>query len=150
MQDSKNIEQRVARLVEWYGDGADGATPTAEQWRRLLSRQTGAGPTLINFFKLRDRAVYGDGSDDTPCSGEDAFQRYAAVSVPTLEKVGGHFLLRAAFESDFIGESEDWDIVAVGAYPNLDAALALFEDPDYRRAYRHRAAACARQKVVFC
>ena len=86
----------------------------------------------INFFKLNERARYDEESDEVPCSGEEAFQRYATVSVPTLEKVGGHFLLRAAFQSDLIGDAEDWDVVAVGTYPDLEAVLALFEERPLR------------------
>lgn len=150
MSDSKKIATQVEQLLEWYGDGRNGSSPTAAQWRHLLSRPTDAPPTLINFFKLHDCARYPDGMAEAACSGEEAFQRYAAISMPTLEKVGGKFLLLASFDSDFIGDQEDWDVVAVGSYPTLDAVLALFEDPGYRQAYHHRTAACARQKVMVC
>jgi uncharacterized protein (DUF1330 family) len=140
---------RVAALVAAYGDGADGAAPRATQWQALLAR-TAAPVTLVNFFKLRTQANYPAGSRAEPCSGQEAFGRYAAVSAPGLEKVGGRFLLLAPFEMAFVGEAEDWDFVAVGAYPGRDAVLALFEDADYRQAYIHRVAACERQKVLLC
>lgn len=74
--------------------------------------------------------------------------RYAAVSGPTLEKVGGRFLLSGPFETTLIGDDEDWDLVAIGSYPSREALLALFDDGAYRDAWGHRVAAVERQRVV--
>jgi uncharacterized protein (DUF1330 family) len=147
---NSDIEARIDRLVEWYGDGGDGSSPAREQWRRLLDRPADAPVTLVNFFKMRERAQYPDAAEapGEPESGQDAFSRYGAVSIPTLEKIGGKFLLIAPFEAVLVGESEDWDLIAIGSYPNSAAVLALFEDTGYRDAFHHRTAACERQKVV--
>ncbi|MEX0838775.1 MAG: DUF1330 domain-containing protein [Parvibaculum sp.] len=145
-----NDGERIAAFVAAYGDGADGAAPRAAQWQALLARAAAAPVTLVNFFKLRTQANYPAGSRAEVCSGQEAFGRYAAVSAPGIEKVGGRFLLLAPFETAFVGDAEDWDFVAVGAYPGKDAVLALFEDADYRQAYIHRVAACERQKVLLC
>lgn len=143
--------QRLATLTGWYGDGADGCGPTAAQWWHILERDADRPLTLVNFFKLRDRADYPDGKGpDDPGSGQDAFDRYAAVSVPTLQKVGGRFLLAAPAERMLVGADDDWNMVVVASYPDSAALLALFEDPDYRACFIHRTAACARQKVVVC
>ncbi len=177
MNANRNIEDRVARLVAWYGDGADGASPTADQWRRIVGRPAESPVTLINFFKLRDQALYRDEalapaaaeggqteggqteSGQTESgqleggqmeSGKAAFDRYAAVSIPTMEKIGGRFLLVAPFEAGFVGAEEDWDIVAIGSFTGKEVLLSLWEDADYHAAYPHRTAACARQKVVIC
>lgn len=147
-----DLEARVERLVGWYGDGSDGASPTREQWRCLAGRPADRPVSLVNFFKLRDGADYpadaaerGDG-----LTGQQAFDRYAAVSMPTLAKVGGRFLLVAPFAGAFVGEPDDWDLVAIGSYPGPEAVLALFEDAGYRAVFGHRTAACVRQKVVLC
>lgn len=152
MNANQNIEERVDRLVAWYGDGANGASPTRSQWHHIVSRPADAPVTLLNLFKLRDLALYAEKTAEAKAqgTGQDAFDRYATVSIPTLEKVGGKFLLVAPFEQAFIGEEEDWDLTAIGSYPNNTALLALFEDADYRAVYHHRTAACARQKVVVC
>ena len=149
----ETIEARLDRLVAWYGDGADGAAPTRDQWRRLLERPTDRPVTVVNFFKLRARAAYAEGTEaanTNTSSGKEAFDRYAAVSGPTLEKVGGRFLLLAPFESALMGAEEDWDLVVVGTYPDSEALLALHEDADYRSVYPHRSAALERQKVFAC
>jgi uncharacterized protein (DUF1330 family) len=67
-----------------------------------------------------------------------------------MERVGGAFLLVAPFQASFVGQDEDWDLVAVGRYPNLQAFLDLHRDEGYRAAYRHRTAGCERQKVLIC
>lgn len=145
-----NQNARIARLIETFGSGEGGAAPTLGQWASLASRAADAPVTLINFFKLREAALYAIGANATPCSGQEAFGRYAAVSAPGLDKVGGKFTLLAPFGASLIGETEDWDFVAVGSYPNLAAVFALFEMPEYQSAFAHRVAACARQKTLIC
>ncbi|MEP3277467.1 MAG: DUF1330 domain-containing protein [Stappiaceae bacterium] len=141
-----NMTNSVDRFVDWYGDGSDGAAPGADQWSAILNRDPAQPLTLINFFKFNERAHYqGDGQ---ALSGSEAFDLYAAVSIPTMQRIGGRFLLVAPFEATFIGASEEWDLVAIGSYPNLQAFLDLYQDENYRAAFAHRTAACARQKVL--
>ncbi len=139
---------RLDALIAAYGDGADGACPTPEIWERILARPKDAPVTLVNFFKMRESAHYG--GDGAACTGAEAFDRYADVSMPALHRAGGKFLLVAPFEGTFAGSAEDWDLVAIGSYPNTDALLALFEDDAYQAAFHHRTAACERQRVVLC
>lgn len=148
IESNSDIKERLDRLTGWYGDGADGSAPTRNQWQALLERPAAAPITIVNFFKLRDRAAYGKGAETV--SGREAFDRYAAVSGPALEKAGGRFLVLASFEATFMGADEDWDLVVVGSYPDSEALLALHEDPDYRAVYLHRTAALERQKVFAC
>ncbi len=134
------------QLVGWYGDGSDGAVPRPEQWAQILDRDPNQGMTLINFFKFRVMADYASG--DAKISGSEAFDKYAAVSVPTMERVGGKFLLVAPFEASLIGDGEDWNLIAIGSYPNQKAFLDLYQDESYRKAFKHRTAACVSQKVL--
>lgn len=152
MTQEHDTDQRLRRLVEWYGDGSTGAAPTPTQWHRLLDHPSDAPITLLNFFKIADVARGPDGAPAgaEPGSGQAAFARYSSVSVPTLERVGGRFLLLGQAGGELVGDEDDWDVIAVGSYPNPAAALALFEDPEYRAAYPYRVAACERQKVVIC
>ena len=152
METSESCETSVEQFLNWYGSGEDGCSPTGDQWREVLSRPAGDGLTLINYFKLRATAVYGErfATSDDPISGEEAFNRYAAVSIPTMERVGGKFLLVGQYDSTFLGDDEDWDVVAIGTYPDKQAFLALYGDENYRAAFQHRSAACARQKVIVC
>jgi uncharacterized protein (DUF1330 family) len=129
-----DAQTQTKRLVAHFGEQHG---PTAAQWERALSGP--GGPiTLINFFKLR-----ADGGESL-----GAMMRYASVSGPALERVGGRFLLSGPFEMTFMGDDEDWDIVAIASYPDRAALLALHEDEAYRLAWSDRVAAVDRQRVV--
>lgn len=135
-------------FLAWYGDGSDGNSPTSSQWARLLERSPDKPVTLINFFKVRDVAEYDDDANDT--TGEEAFSRYSSVSIPAMERVGGEFLFVGPYQGGFLGEEEDWDLIAIGRYPDIDSLVALYSDEGYRNVFHHRSAACERQKVVVC
>jgi uncharacterized protein (DUF1330 family) len=134
----------------WYGDGANGAAPTKEQWDRVLALPPGDPITLINFFKLNERAVYLKGSENAAkeIRGEEAFNSYAEVSIPTMQGAGGEFLHVGPSAGNFLGSDEEWDVIAIGRYPNLRALISLYADENYRGVFHHRVAACARQKVL--
>lgn len=143
-----NVNQQVSQFTQWYGSGNDGTCPTVDQWTRILGRAPDKPVTLINFFKLRDRADYPEGTKGA--SGQEAFSSYAAVSIPAMERAGGRFLYVGPFHGMFLGNDEDWDIVAIGTYPDLKALTALYSDESYRGAFHHRTAACEKQKVLIC
>lgn len=145
-----SVNTIVDELVAFYGKGETASAPTPEQWRVLLDRPAGAPLVLVNFFKLREVARYDDGQSGVDSSGQDAMNRYAAVSVPAMERAGGRFLALGGFAGTLVGGQEDWDMIAVGAYPDQAAFLTLFCDPVYRTAYHHRTAACERQQVSIC
>ncbi|MFN2427802.1 MAG: DUF1330 domain-containing protein [Candidatus Binatia bacterium] len=133
------MNSRAAELAAHYGMDTG---PTAAQWQRVLSGEEGAPITLINLFKLRPVA-----REEGGASGMQAMMRYAAVSGPTLEKVGGRFVLMGSFAGTFMGEEEDWDLVVIASYPDRAALLALCDDESYRAAWAHRVAAVERQRV---
>lgn len=144
MDTDHDLAARVDRLRQSY---ADIGGPTANQWTRLLSVPVDRAITLVNLFAFRDTADYGN-SPEPSVTGQDAFGKYAAVSGPALDRVGGRFVHFGGYQGTLVGDDEAWDLVVVGEYPNLDALLALHEDTAYRDAYRHRVAACLRQRVL--
>ncbi len=142
-----NVNREVDSLVACYGDGVDGNAPTQAQWRRVLERDPDQPFALINFFQFRKIADY-QSAQSSAISGEDAFDKYAAVSIPSMKAAGGEFLLVAPFAGSFLGDEEDWNLVAIGKYPNLQAFLSLYQNEEYIRAFAHRTAAVAQQKVM--
>lgn len=142
-----DVNETLVSLVELYGSGDDLKAPRQEQWRKVLERAPGAPLTLVNLFKFATEAVYGDGVDDTKVSGEEAFARYAAVSLPAMREAGGEFLAVGPYAGNFLGEDQDWDFIAIGRYPTLDAFLRLYENPTYIEAFKHRKAAISKQSV---
>lgn len=141
-----NFEEIQHQLEVCYGDGANADVPRPVQWARILERDENQGFTLINFFKFRHRAQYAN--HESSLTGRQAFDQYAAVSIPAMERAGGQFLLVTPFEGVLIGPDETWDLVAIGSYPDRAAFLALYQDPTYQAAFEHRSAACAAQKVL--
>lgn len=152
MEVNHDIDRQVLQFCDWYGDGRDGSSPTNAQWRTILTLPPENPLKLVNFFKLSAEAEYAQSPSDAGAviSGMEAFNNYAAVSVPAMEKAGGSFLHVGPYGGMFLGDSEDWDIIAIGAFPNLDAFVALYADRDYRDCFKHRVAACERQKVMIC
>ncbi len=136
----------IEKFIDIYGDGLDGSSPTVDQWQHIFARDREQPITLVNFFKFREQSTYA-GDQDYSCTGEEAFARYAAVSMPSLEKAGGKFLMVAPIEAMFAGSEEEWDLIAIGSYPKTASLIALFEDSDYQQAFFHRTAACEKQKV---
>ncbi|MEM1253355.1 MAG: DUF1330 domain-containing protein [Cyanobacteria bacterium P01_H01_bin.21] len=143
-----DVNKFAAKFSAWYGDGKDGNCPTAEQWKRVLTQPVDKSITLVNFFKIRPTAIYD--SNEQGVTGEEAFSRYSSVSLPAVEQAGGRFLFVGSYQGAFVGTDEDWDVIAVGVYPNLDALIALHTNEAYRECYHHRTAACERQKVFIC
>jgi len=149
MTANQSATLRIDALMAAYGDGSDGTAPSERQWAALFDRDPDAPVTLVNFFKMRDAADYPEDEEEDG-TGQEAFDRYAAVSVPSMKAAGGTFLMVGPAAGAFCGPEEDWDLVVVGAYPDIHALFRLFENPAYQTCYRHRTAACAKQKVIVC
>lgn len=140
------FEQEAAALAAFYGDGE--CAPTRAQWRDLLAAPDGGPICVVNFIKLRPAALYAAEAADAPCSGLEAFMRYAAVSTSRIGANGGNVVFGGRKERGFVGIDEDWDVIVIANYQSRAAFLGLFRDEAYREAYRHRRAAVARYQAV--
>lgn len=141
-----DADAMAAELAAFYGEG-DGA-PTHAQWRDLAAAPDGGPICVVNFVKMRAEAQYPPGAADAPCSGMAAFMRYAAGSTPRIGAVGGAVTFGGRQERTFIGPDEDWDVIVVATYPNRASFLRLFQDPEYREAFRHRRAGVERYRAA--
>jgi uncharacterized protein (DUF1330 family) len=104
--------------------------------------------TLVNFFRIRDRAVDEAGADDGR-TGLEAMLQYAEVSGPRLRAAGGRFLTRGLSAGTLWGaDPTAWDLVVVAEYPDGDAFRRLLADGEYQAAFADRRAAVAEQRVV--
>ena len=124
--------------------------PTPEQFQRLVQDISQPGPVvMINLLRYRDRAQYALGSDATPCSGRDAYQRYAAVAVSTVEQVGGRILWMGSVKSALIAPPEEtWDDAVLVQYPSRQAFVEMVSRADYQAAAMHRTAALADSRLL--
>ncbi|KST67459.1 DUF1330 domain-containing protein [Mastigocoleus testarum] len=139
------MQYSVEVFINLYGSGE--GLPTTTQWETLLKGDMNSPLTVVNFFKLKDRAdtTLTNGKEMT---GSEAFATYAETSVPKVSEVGGHFLLRGTVEGNLIGnDSTQWDIIAIGQYPQREYFLKLFKDDEYQKAFKFRRAALEKQNV---
>ena len=140
------MKYSIEELVSLYGEGKN--YPSRDQWETLLAGDLEKPLTVVNFFKLYERA--NSTIINEPMSGEEAFGKYAETSVPKVAQVGGHFVLRGFVEGDFIGKDlEKWHIIAIGQYPKRENFLELLMEQDYKNAFKYRQAAVENQNVFF-
>jgi len=135
----------IETLIDAYGSGEE--LPTSRQWEALVNGDMNSPLTVVNFFKLKDKAdlALTDGKEMT---GMEAFATYAETSVSKVSEVGGHFILRGSVEGSLIGSDlPQWDIIAIGQYPRRECFLKLFEDKEYKIAFKFRQAAIEKQNV---
>jgi uncharacterized protein (DUF1330 family) len=124
--------------------------PSPEKLQKLIAEAPDESPiVMINLLRYRDRAEYPQGSDETPCSGEEAYQRYAALVLPMLDEVGAKVLWRGSVKHMVIGPAgEEWDEALLVQQPSRRAFLAMVSRPDYLRAAVHRSAALADSRLI--
>ena len=140
-----DTETLLNDLVSFYGEG--GIVPTRQQWKKIIEN-THSGPIcMINFMKMREKALYPD-IVDTDLTGLEAVLRYFEVGHKKVLEVGGEFVVQGFHGGTVIGNEEDWDMVGIVRYSNRDAFVKLFTDPEYREGHRHRVAATLRHRMV--
>ena len=130
--------------------GLGGVNPTEAQLRAVLSAPDGP-VQMINLLKFRTRAEYPtdyDGDETTDVSGEEAYGRYGANTMPHVAQRGGRLVLLSQADESVIGTLGDWDQVAIVEYPNRAAFIDMGKDPDYLVGTVHRTAALERTAII--
>ena len=124
--------------------------PTAAQLQRFRQDVTLPGPiVMINLLRYREQANYPPGFDATPCSGREAYQRYAAVALHKVAGVGGKLVWMGTVKGAVIApEGEEWDDALLVYYPSRQAFLDMVSQPDYQAAAGHRTAALADSRLL--
>jgi uncharacterized protein (DUF1330 family) len=125
--------------------------PTQQQLQALLA-STSEGPiVMVNLLRFAEQASYPDGFDAEPCTGVEAYTRYAAAAQHFLEKVGGAPIWGAPAQSIVIGPSDEaWDVAFCVRYPSRQAFVDMALDPDYLAITPHRTAALADSRLIMC
>jgi uncharacterized protein (DUF1330 family) len=100
----------------------------------------------LNKLKFRRKALYLPGSGEMPCSGREAYYRYAVGVAPILQALGATVHLTQSYWLE--ERPDEWDKVFVVRYPTMNALMALGERPDYQRIVHHRTAAIADSRLL--
>ncbi len=129
--------------------------PTAAQVRALRDNGRDGPVVMLNLLKFKDVADYGDGAEEPPCSGAEAYRHYQHAFTVTVGALSGaEVLYDGPVEQVFIGlagtPETDWDKVLMVRYPTRQHFLAMMADESYRLALRHRYAGLARTVLLQC
>jgi uncharacterized protein (DUF1330 family) len=124
--------------------------PTPERLERFMTAADDPGPiVMVNLLRYRAQAEYPPGMGATPCSGREAYSRYAEIALRKVAEVGGRLLWMGSMASALIGpEGEEWDDVVLVEYPSRRAFLDMVSRPTYQAAAVHRTAALADSRLI--
>jgi uncharacterized protein (DUF1330 family) len=120
--------------------------PTPEQARAFAESASNPEPVfMLNLLRFKDVV---EAAEET---GLEAYARYAVLTQPHLERVGGEVVWAAECDEALIGPSErEWDVAAVVRYPSRAKFLEMIGDPDYQETSRIRTAALADARLIPC
>lgn len=113
------------------------ATPPAED-----------GPVwMVNLMRYREVAQYDDGRD-VAISGREADDLYSPVDV--LADIGAKPVFFADVDTQLLGDTPQWDRVAVVKYPTRRSFIDMQRRDDFREKHEHKAAGMAETIVAGC
>lgn len=117
---------------------------------RAFTGEPDDGPiVMINLLRFRERAEYPAGFDATPCSGEEAYARYAEAVFPLLRARGAKLVWRGRADGVLIGPAdESWDDALLVEYPERSVFVGMVTSPEYRAILPHRNAALADSRLI--
>jgi uncharacterized protein (DUF1330 family) len=133
-----------------FPDDRRAIEPDAAQIEALTSAEADDAPVImLNLLRYREQAAYPAGFDAAPCSGREAYGRYAAVALATVAEAGGRVLWGGTARASVIAPpGERWDDVFLVEYPSRRAFLAMVVRPDYLAVAPHRTAALADSRLI--
>lgn len=106
--------------------------------------------TMINLLRYRDEADFGERSD-APCSGMEAYQRYATQAIALVESMGASVrFLGAAAASVSAPANEIWDDIVIVDYPSVACFISMAQSEAYQSFCYLRLAALADTRLIAC
>ena len=80
---------------------------------------------MINLLRYRSQADYRGAAGVEPCSGREAYKRYAAQAIRLIKAVDGEVMWRGSGKAVIIGEpGERWDKAILVRLPVEDGVPA--------------------------
>ena len=111
-----------------------------EQIQHLMSGGPDHPIFMVNLLHFKDTATYEDGRE-TDLSGRDAYQIYGRGVADLLPVYGGALVFAADVTFLTLGQADQlWDEVAIAAYPNRKAMVAMSSSEAWRELSVHRTA----------
>lgn len=124
--------------------------PTTSQIQAFAAQADATAPVImLNLLRYRKQADYTNHPDELPCSGREAYHRYAAKALSCIESVGGNVCFGGVAQTVVIGpEDEQWDDVRLVKYPSRQAFFDMLSSEQYRSIGFHRTAALDDSRLV--
>ena len=102
--------------------------PTKASGARFFADPPDGPVVMLNLLRFRDVADYAahpELAPETPISGAEAYQRYAAHALPFVEAAGGELLYSGRGGPYLIGpEDGRWDLVLLVKHQSAQAFLS--------------------------
>lgn len=125
--------------------------PTAEQMQALAAGEMDTPLVMINLLRFREQAAYPDDFEAEPCSGEQAYGRYAEGALKAVGKVGGRPIWGADVSQLVIGPADEaWDQAFLVYYPSMANFIEMQRDPAYQAILPHRMASLSDSRLIRC
>lgn len=126
--------------------------PTKEAGAAFFGAPPEGPVVMLNLLRFREVADYSKSphlAPASPVSGEEAYRRYAAHTMPLLQKAGSEVLLLGKSRPPLIGPTDErWDLVLLVRHRNAQAFLAFATDEAYLAGEGHRTAALADSRLL--
>ena len=124
--------------------------PSEEQSAYVRSQIDREGTaTMLNLLKFRDSADYSGHSQEDPCSGREAYERYRHHAVPLIESLGGRVLFSGNSLPTIIGPADvSWDEVLLVEYPSIKTFADMASCEEYQKFAYHRTAAVEDSRLI--
>lgn len=128
--------------------------PNGDQIAGMMTAASQPGAiNMINLIRFRAKADY-PGSHAAAAenlTGQQAYERYAAGTLPFLGKLGARVVWQGAPQAVVIGPAEErWDMAFIVEYPSVAAMLSMIGDADYQQVAVHRTAAVEDSRLIRC
>ena len=104
---------------------------------------------MLNLLKFRERAEYPPEHQAEPCSGAEAYGRYAEAVIPLIQAHGGEQVWHGQQAAMLIGpQDKDWHLAALVRYPTARSFVDMVTSPEYQAIVAHRTAALEDSRLI--
>ncbi len=126
--------------------------PTEAAGRAFVSRQLRGSLVMLNLLRFRDIADYAatpDLAPSAPITGEAAFHRYIAHTLPFLRESGGDIQFLGSGGPFLIGPADErWDMAMLIRQHSVEAFLGFAQHEAYLAGLGHRTAAIEDSRLL--
>lgn len=126
--------------------------PTQDQGRAFFGAPPEGPIVMLNLLRFREVADYSQHpqlAPATPISGREAYERYAAHTLPFLEQSGGEVVFQGRGGPYLIGpEADRWDLVLLVKHRSAQVFLSFATNPAYAAGLGHRVAALEDSRLL--